>query len=168
MAPTKKVTVNKDVTNKKITVVREFHAPVQSVWKAWTEKETLDQWWAPKPWRAETKSMDFREGGVWAYAMVGPDGERHYAAVKFEKIEQNKSYTAQDYFTDENGTKVSDLPQMRWHTSFASSGDSTTVTIEISFSSEEDLNKILAMGFEEGFLSAMGNLDEVLEGKASM
>lgn len=161
MATTKNVSVNKDVANKKITVVRQFDAPVESVWKAWTERELLDQWWAPKPWRAETKSMDFREGGSWLYAMVGPDGERHHAAISFHKIEKNRSYTGEDYFTDEKGNKVNDLPGMRWHTTFVTAGNGTQVTVEISFSSEEDLKKILEMGFEEGFLSALGNLDEI-------
>lgn len=161
MAPTKNATVSKDVANKKITVVREFDAPVERVWKAWTEKDLLDQWWAPKPWKAETKSMDFREGGVWLYAMVGPDGERHHAAISFHTIEKNKSYTGEDYFTDENGKKNNDLPGMRWHITFVAAGNGTKVTIEISFTSEEDLKKILEMGFEEGFLSAMGNLDQI-------
>ncbi|MBL7699921.1 MAG: SRPBCC domain-containing protein [Chitinophagaceae bacterium] len=161
-ATTKNVTVNKDVANKKITVVREFDAPVERVWKAWTEKESLDRWWAPRPWKAETKSMDFREGGSWLYAMVGPDGEKHWAAMNFKKIETNKGYTAEDYFADENGKRSGDLPGMNWKTTFAGSGDTTKVTIEITFSREEDLQKILEMGFEQGFLAALGNLDELL------
>jgi len=57
----------KDLKNKRLTVSRAFNAPLELVWKAWTESEILDQWWAPKPYRAETKSMDFRKGGMWAY-----------------------------------------------------------------------------------------------------
>ncbi|MDB5149731.1 MAG: hypothetical protein JWQ57_3751, partial [Mucilaginibacter sp.] len=53
----------KDLQNKKINVVRTFNAPLNLVWQAWTESDILDQWWAPKPYRAETKLMDFREGG---------------------------------------------------------------------------------------------------------
>ena len=53
----------KDLPNKKITVTRHFNAPLDQVWKAWTESELLDQWWAPKPFKAETKFMDFKVGG---------------------------------------------------------------------------------------------------------
>ena len=60
---TRNVLVNKDVAGKKITVEREFEASVEDVWRAWTEKELLDQWWAPKPYKARTKTIDFREGG---------------------------------------------------------------------------------------------------------
>ena len=61
--------VNKE--NKTIAIQREFDADPQLVWSAWTTAELLDQWWGPRPWRAETKKMDFREGGHWLYAMVG-------------------------------------------------------------------------------------------------
>ena len=50
--------------NKKIKVTREFDAPLDKVWKAWTEQELLDQWWAPLPWTSKTIKMDFRNGGA--------------------------------------------------------------------------------------------------------
>ena len=53
-----------DKENNRVNVVREFSAPVGKVWAAWTQQELLDQWWAPRPWKARTKSMDFREGGT--------------------------------------------------------------------------------------------------------
>jgi len=63
-----------DKENKKITVERSFNAPLDLVWSAWTEAEILDLWWAPKPYRTETKKMDFREGCRWHYCMVSPEG----------------------------------------------------------------------------------------------
>ncbi len=59
MIANKQTQVTKDVANKKIVVVREFDAPLEEVWKAWTEKELLDQWWAPRPWKAKTKNYGF-------------------------------------------------------------------------------------------------------------
>jgi len=159
---TNKVLVNKDLANKKITVIREFDAPVEKVWKAWTQKELLEEWWAPKPWKARTKTIDFREGGYWLYAMVGPDGTESWARVNFQTIDVNKSFTAEDFFCDEKGERVDDLPGMQWKNTFTGTGKSTKVTVELTFKSEEDLNKILELGFEEGFTAALGNLDEVL------
>ena len=63
--------VNKE--NNTINIEREFAAGLDLVWDAWTKPEILDQWWAPQPFRTKTKSMDFREGGSWHYAMIGPD-----------------------------------------------------------------------------------------------
>ena len=67
-------TISKDAAARQLTVVREFQAPVEQVWKAWTEPSLLDEWWAPRPWKAITKRMDFQPGGTWLYVMAGPNG----------------------------------------------------------------------------------------------
>ena len=68
--------ISKDFDKKSIVVSREFNAPVEEVWQAYTDPKILDQWWGPAPWRAETKHMDFRVGGFWLYVMIGPQGEK--------------------------------------------------------------------------------------------
>ncbi len=154
--------VSKDVANRSIVVVREFDAPLEEVWKAWTEKELLDQWWAPKPWKAKTKSMDFREGGLWLYSMVGPEGEESWCRVDFKTIIEKVSYSGYDAFCDENGNITPDPPGMHWFCKFSSTGAGTKVDVEITFATEADMEKIFEMGFEEGFTAAHGNLDELL------
>ena len=158
-----KTLFTKDLENKKIVVEREFSAPIESVWKAWTDSDLLDQWWAPKPWRAETKSMDFRTGGFWLYAMKGPNNEVHWARVDYKSIEKLKNFQAADYFCDENGNKNDELPNMNWDNQFSKTADGTRVVVNISFKSEADIRAILDMGFKEGFEMALGNLDELLE-----
>ena len=60
-----------DRENKTITVKREFEAELPLVWDAYTQSEILDQWWAPRPWKARTKTMGFQEG--LSLAMEGLD-----------------------------------------------------------------------------------------------
>jgi len=152
----------KDLPNKKVTVTRKFNAAPSDVWRAWTERDLLDQWWAPKPWRAETKSMNFSVGGYWLYAMVGPDNSRLWARLDYTAINAPATFSAIDCFCDEHGNVNADHPRMKWKNSFQSTGDATTVTIEILFAKQEDLGKIMEMGFEEGFTAALSNLDHYL------
>ena len=162
---TKETIYRKDAANKKLTVVREFDAPLEQVWKAWTQSELLDKWWAPKPWKANTKSMDFRDGGRWLYYMEGPDGTRQYCSADYKNIIPQKSFNVLDAFCDENGTINTDFPRMNWNTQFSASGKGTKVEVQITFATEADLEKIIEMGFKEGFAAAHGNLDELLAGK---
>jgi uncharacterized protein YndB with AHSA1/START domain len=155
--------ITKDEAKKQMKVIRKFDAPLEIVWKAWTESKLLDQWWAPKPWKARTKSMDFKPGGTWLYAMEGPEGEQHFARMDFKSITAPKSYAAVDSFCDENGVINEDLPGMQWNTQFSSTGSGTTVEVVLTFSSEEQMEKLIEMGFKEGFTMAHGNLDELLE-----
>jgi uncharacterized protein YndB with AHSA1/START domain len=158
-------TVTKDAASKKVVVVREFDGSVEEVWKAWTQPDLLDQWWAPKPWKANTKSMDFKEGGTWLYSMDGPEGEKHWSKVDYGSIEPGKKFTGTDAFCDENGKVSTEMGASHWNCTFSKSGDGTKVTVEITFDNEEDMNKLLEMGFEEGFTAAHGNLDELLAKK---
>lgn len=158
----KETIYTKDPSNKRIKVEREFDAPVGKVWKAWTEPEMLDQWWAPKPWKTNTKSMDFRAGGFWLYYMEGPDGSRHYCRLDYKAITPNTSFVAVDAFCDESGTPSPELPSMHWENKFINQGNTTKVEILITFASEADLEKIVEMGFKEGFAAAHTNLDAIL------
>ena len=154
---------NVDKENKKIKVERSFDAPVDLVWQAWTDPSITDKWWAPKPWRAETKSQDFREGGRWVYCMVGPEGERHWAVFEYHSIQPQKSYSGVDAFSDEQGVVNPQMPRMNWNNKFIDKGDSTVVNIDISFDNPEDLQKIIEMGFKEGFTMGLENLDAYLK-----
>lgn len=147
---------------KAIYIEREFGAPMEKVWAAWTRDELLDQWWAPKPWKTITKRMDFRTGGHWQYAMSGPDNERHWAIVNFISIENYKKFTAFDSFCDEEGNINISLPSLLWTNTFKAGSTSTIVHITITSKNPYDLDSIIDMGFKDGFTSALENLDELL------
>ncbi len=159
------VQVVKDLPNKKITVTRNFDAPVEQVWKSWTDSKLLDLWWGPEPWRAETKSFDFKEGGNWLYAMVGPDNTRHWAKVTFKNINTQKSFQSVAVFCDENGKVNDDTPKSDWIIRFEAIPTGTRVTAELSSAKPSDLEKLLEMGFEEGFKMGLDQLDRLLAGQ---
>ncbi len=154
--------IKKDLKNKRVSIQREFDAPVDMVWRAWTESALLDQWWAPRPWMAKTKSLKFKDGGSWLYAMTGPDGTAAWCNVEFSAIRPQKGFETTSSFCDENGKINPDFPVMHWKVDFKAIGSETLVDVEISFTQEADMEKIIAMGFEAGFTMALGNLDELL------
>jgi uncharacterized glyoxalase superfamily protein PhnB/uncharacterized protein YndB with AHSA1/START domain len=156
-------TVNKD--NNTVNVKREFNADLESVWEAWTKPEILDQWWAPKPWRAETKSMNFRQGGFWLYAMVGPENQKHWGRQDYQKIVLQNSFSGTDAFCDENGNVNAEFPKTSFENIFSEANGKTLVTITSKYASREMLEKVMEMGFKEGFTMALENLDQYLEAK---
>lgn len=158
--------VNKETNT--IYVQREFAADLELVWAAWTTPEILDQWWAPKPYQTKTKIMDFREGGLWLYSMVSPEGEYHWCKADFQKIDHLKSYTGLDAFCDEHGTLNTDFPRALWNNSFDESNGITNVSIAIKYTTLADLEKIIELGFREGFTMALGNLDQYIEAKIKL
>lgn len=155
--------VNKE--NNTVNVKREFNADLGLVWEAWTKPEILDQWWAPKPYIAKTKSMDFREGGMWLYGMIGPKDEIQWCKADYKEIEYQKKYSYTDNFCDENGNVGENFPNSFWTNVFTENEELTTVNITIEYESLEVLEKVIEIGFKEGFTLAMQNLDQYIEAK---
>ena len=154
---------NKDIANAKMMITREFDAPIAKVWRAWTDPSIIDLWWAPKPWKAETKSHNFTEGGEWLYCMNGPQGEKSWAKAIFHKIEAPVLYEGSDAFCDEHGVVNPEVPSMHWRVEFEAKGELTMVNVTITFDTLESLETIVSMGFQEGFTMAHGNLDDLIE-----
>ena len=152
--------VNKE--NKTIHITREFEAGLALVWQAWTNPELLDQWWGPQPWKAETKMMDFREGGYWLYAMVSPEGERHWSRADFVSIVKEKSFSSKGGFSDQNGVINPAFPQNLWENTFLQGEDKVQVDMLLTYDSLEDLEKEIEMGFKEGMTIDFQQLDQLL------
>ncbi len=163
MSSNSKTQILKDLKEKSILVAREFNAPLEIVWRAYTESDLLDQWWGPHPWRAATKSMDFRAGGHWLYAMVGPDNEKHWALMNFLAIDPHKSYSIEDAFCDEEGNINPTLPVSKGSTVFSPTSNGTLVEFRMIYPSETDIQKIVEMGFEQGISLCFDQLAEMLE-----
>ncbi|HEY3386086.1 MAG TPA: SRPBCC domain-containing protein [Saprospiraceae bacterium] len=157
-----KTQVSRNLEEKTILVVRTFNAPIASVWRAYTERELLDQWWGPEPWRAETKYMNFAEGGHWLYAMIGPDGTTHWARMNYKKIVPQRLIEGEDAFCDENGIMNTTFPVNQWINTFKENSGSTTVEHKLIFETLEGLQTIVDMGFEEGFSTGLDQLDALL------
>lgn len=151
-----------DKTNHNIAVERAFKAPLDLVWSAWTEADILDQWWAPKPYQCNTKSLDFVEGGSWVYSMTGPEGDVHWAKFDYEEIRPMEFYGGIDAFCDENGVTNTIKPRVRWDNQFRSDENGTVVSMLLHFETLEDLEVIIQMGFKEGFTAGLENLDQYI------
>jgi uncharacterized protein YndB with AHSA1/START domain len=159
--------VNKE--DNTVNVKRAFSAKLPLVWEAWTNPEILDQWWAPKPYQTKTKSMDFREGGMWLYQMYNTEqmqqDECHWCKNDYTKIVHQLMFSGLDAFCDENGKINLDMPRTAWTNEFFENGEKTLVTIHAKYESLADLEKIISMGFKEGLTMALENLDQYLDGK---
>ena len=148
---------------KKIHITREFNAPIEKVWKAWTEPALIEKWIAPKPWSAETKTWDFTVGGIWLYAMVSPEGQKRWVYAEFTAIENGKAFSATGMFCDEDGNPVIDGAKSYRDTKFSSIGDNRSkVDSVITFEEESTIKMFVEGGFKEGTTMTFTQLDKLL------
>ena len=154
-----------DKATSTIYITREFAADLDLVWDAFTKAEILDQWMGPKPWRVQTKEMDFREGGRWLYAMISPENvAARWSLAEFVEIQPKSSFTTKNSFSDENGNPINTgFTFSLTKNSFKARAEKTTVQIVKKMASLAELEHFIAGGYyEKGIAMGMNNLDEYL------
>src|ERR1700741_3443057 len=163
---TKKMTANLlfdftvDKAAKTVFITREFDADLSLVWDAFTKAEILDQWVAPKPFVSKTKFMDFKVGGRRFYAMVSPEGHERWAIQKYTSISPKTNFKMFNAFADKDENP--ELPGSDWDYTFSEQNGTTKVNITIYNESLARMEKMIEMGFTEGFKMSMNNLENLL------
>lgn len=149
-----------DKAAKTVYITREFDADQSLVWDAFTKAEILDQWVAPKPWISRTKFMDFKVGGRRFYAMVSPEGQERWAIQRYTSISPKTNFKMFNAFADKDENP--ELPGSDWDHTFSEQDGKTTVNITIYNESLARMEKMIEMGFTEGFKMSMKNLEDLL------
>ncbi|HXM35678.1 MAG TPA: SRPBCC domain-containing protein [Pyrinomonadaceae bacterium] len=145
---------------KTVSITKEFAFELSLVWEAYTRAELLDQWWAPKPFASRTKAMDFRVSGRRFYAMVSPEGQERWSVQKYTSISPKTNFKFFNAFADENENL--ELPGSDWDLTFSEQDGTTKASISIYNESLERLEKMVEMGFKEGTMSQLDNLEDLL------
>ncbi len=149
-----------DKATKTVFINREFDADLSLVWDAHTKQEILDQWWAPKPWASKTKTMNFEVGGRRFYAMVSPEGQERWSVQKFTSISPKTNFKYLNAFADKDENL--ELPGSEWDLSISEQNGTTKVSITIFNESLDRLERMIEMGFKEGFTMTMKSLENLL------
>jgi uncharacterized protein YndB with AHSA1/START domain len=143
-----------------VFITREFDAELSLVWDAFTKPELLDQWVAPKPWTSKTKHMNFEVGGRRFYAMVSPEGLERWLIQKYTSITPKTNFKMFNAFADQDENP--ELPGSDWDYTFTEQGERTIVNITIYNESLARMEKMIEMGFKEGYTASMQNLEGLL------
>lgn len=131
---------------RQLVISRAFDAPRELVWKAFTEADRLAQWWGPKGFTMLVRTLDFRPGGVFLYAMRAPDGHVMWGRFVYRDIQEPERMVFVNSFADEDGNIIRAPFSPTWPleilniVTFTESGDKTTVTLRggpINASDEE-------------------------------
>ena len=149
-----------DKSKKTVFINREFDADLSLVWDAFTKQEILDQWWAPKPWASKTKVMNFKVGGRRFYAMVSPKGQERWSVQKYTSISPKTNFKFFNAFADKDENP--ELPGSEWDLSFSEENGKTKVSVSIHNESLERMEKMIEMGFKEGFMMTLKSLEDLL------
>ena len=160
-----KIVFNSDENAGSLYIMKVFSAKPSEIWNHFTKADLLEKWWAPKPWKCETTAMNFAQDGIWKYHLINPEGEKHFGALKYHEINEHRSFDFTEYFMNENGEKIEEIPSGNWLVGVTGVEEGTKLTINIQYHSKEELQTILEMDFENGFTDVLNQLENLLHKK---
>lgn len=165
-----KFTIEDD--KKTLTIERTFQASQSKLWRAYTEKDMFEQWFAPEGWSVKTKKFDFVEGGENIYVMTCEDkaqgewfGQSSSGKMVFENINPVASFGYTDYFTYEEGVVNESMPSSSSTVELETlENGSTLLRVKTVYATEEGLKQVLEMGMREGYAATLDKLEKLLVG----
>ena len=145
--------------NRNITVTRLFDAPVELVWRAWTDPQLVRRWWGPDYFTAPVCQMDFREGGTTLVAMRSPEGQDSYSTWQYRRIVPHELIEYVQSMSDDAAQAIdpttiglpADFPlETRTVVTFKPLGAQTEMTItEYDFTAEGQMYEYAVLGLNQ-------------------
>jgi len=155
--------VRKDPHTLSMTLEAEFNASPERVWQLWADPRQLERWWGPPTYPATFTRHDLAPGSRVEYHMTGPEGDQPRGYWEIVEAEPPHRLVFNDGFAHSDGTPNADLPVGTARVRIEAIGQGRTrMSIESVFPSAEAMEKVLAMGMEEGMKEAVGQIDAIL------
>jgi uncharacterized protein YndB with AHSA1/START domain len=154
--------IDTDFDNLAVVVIADFNAPMERVWKLWSDPRQLERWWGPPTHPGTVVEHDLSPGGSVTYYMTGPDGEKYHGWWKVISVDPPTSLTFTDGFADQDGNPLTDMPTSTMRMQLSEREGGTHMEMRATYDSRENLDKVLAMGMLEGIRLSAGQMDALL------
>jgi uncharacterized protein YndB with AHSA1/START domain len=159
--------VRKDPEALTMTLDAEFAASAERVWDLWADARKLERWWGPPTYPATFTRHDLAPGARVEYHMTGPGGDQPHGYWDVVAVEPPHRLVFRDGFANADGTPNSELPVTETRVTIEDIGNGRTrMSLESVFPTREAMERVLAMGVEEGLTEAVGQIDAILAGDA--
>ena len=147
-------------TDREIHVVREFEAPRDRVFAAYTDPKLIPEWWGPRGTTTTVDRMEVETGGDWRFLVRNEDGSETAFRGTFreitppERIVQTFEWEGMKGYVSVETATFEDL------------GDRTRVVSTSIFHTTEERDGMLGSGMEGGMNETYARLDELLARQA--
>jgi uncharacterized protein YndB with AHSA1/START domain len=143
-------------TDTQILITREFDAPRDLVFRAWTTPELIRQWWSGDRGEVTSVEVDLRPGGSWRYVMIANGGFEVAFHGEYQEIVPDERIVSTEVFEG-----APDSPAVST-TTFAVKDSGTVVSILVEHTSRQNRDAQVSSGMEAGLQEAMDHLELVM------
>lgn len=141
---------------REIVITRVIDAPRELVFRAWTDRRHVCEWFGPEGFTCTTHEMDVKVGGMWRFDLVAPDGKRYDNRVVYLEIDPPRRLVF-----DHGSDKDDDPGRFRTTVTFdEQSNDKTVLTLRQLHPTKEQREAVIAFGAVELGLQTLDKLAE--------
>jgi uncharacterized protein YndB with AHSA1/START domain len=151
-----KMTLSAEPGSHAIVMTREFAAPRELVFRAFTDPALIPRWWGPRRYTTTVAQMEVRMGGLWRFVQHGADGEFAFRGVFHQVLAPERLV----YTFEFEGMPGHILLET---ITFEERDGQTTVTDTSVFQSVEDRDGMLQTGMEDGATETWDRFAELLK-----
>ena len=144
-------------TDEQILITREFDAPKELVYKAWTTPELVKRWWSAKRGETTVVEIDLRAGGKWRSAMVTDDGMEVAFHGEYQEVVPNERIVSTEVYEAVPDAEAVDTIE------FAEADGRTTLTMLVQHQRKEHRDMHIESGMENGLQDALDLLEQVAQ-----
>jgi uncharacterized protein YndB with AHSA1/START domain len=154
-----KTIIKAEPGKQELFIIREFEAPRELVFRAFTEPDLLVQWLGPRDLKMKIEHMNCESGGSYRYAHSDPSGAEYWFNGVIHEV-QSPDRIIQTF-------EFEGLPE-RGHVALdtatfeALPGNRTRLTTQTVFKSVSDRDGMIGAGMERGVVDSHERLDEIL------
>ncbi|MGH2636509.1 MAG: SRPBCC family protein [Actinomycetota bacterium] len=149
-------------TDEQILITREFDAPKDLVYKAWTTPELVKRWWSGHQGEMTIAEIDLRVGGTWRYVMVSGDGHEVAFHGKYREIVPNERIVTTEVFEMPGSEPPGDADVPLNIVTFTEVEGHTILTLLVQCPNKELRDAIVDSGMEVGMQEQMDLLEQLV------
>ncbi|MFD8901638.1 SRPBCC family protein [Streptomyces ardesiacus] len=154
--------LDKDLDHLTLTLVADFGAPVERVWRLWADPRQLERWWGPPSFPATVEEHDLTPGGDVTYYMTGPQGEKYRGWWRVATVDEPRSLEFTDGLADEHGVPNAAMPTTANRVTLTERDGGTRLEMRAVFDTREQMDQLMSMGMDEGMREAAGQMDALV------
>jgi uncharacterized protein YndB with AHSA1/START domain len=148
-------------TDEQILITREFDAPRELVYRAWTEPELVKRWWSGRRGEMTMAEIHLRVGGAWRYVMVADGGFEVAFHGEFREIVPNERIVTTEVYELPDAEPLPAADEPVNVITFEETDGRTTLTVLVQTTSKELRDAIVDSGMEAGMQEGLDLLEEV-------
>lgn len=156
MAKENRTLVMVEPGKQEIVITREFDAPRDLVFKAYSDPKAIPQWWGPRYLTTTVEKMEVRPGGLWKYRQRDAQGNEFNFHGVYHSVESPSRIVSTFEFEGAPGSVSLET------VTFEEQGGRTKLRSQAIFQSVAERDAMVVSGMEEGVHDTYDRLEEVV------